>query len=348
MRLRSRFTVLAAAIALITIPLVTSAGWASAQGNPLLAGSPNVRVVCTNGTESSWDTAIKTLIHADTAASVALPSGKVLWAFADTTRIDGMPVFVHSTFLVQSGNCISPRRGPYGSRWQQVPNWRNGDYFWPNALLGQNNTVYIFGEKERPNGNKFPATMASAIASFNATTLTYKKMTVLPTSDVWGGPAPGNYKGTNGYWIVRTHRVKKCSGATDCFIGDTVFIPSGDELSYGRWAIFSGTFPAKDNIGNTVSLLRNGHDYVAFTKKGNAYGSRYIESLIPSGSAGPAGRWKPHMKYPARSPKGTDSYCVQVHPEQSDPHGEVLLTYSVNGISADYHPVFLDVNRDGS
>lgn len=348
MRLRSRFTVLAAAIALITIPLVTGADWASGQGNPLRTGSPNVPVVCTNGTEFSWDAAMKTLIHADTAASATLPRGKVLWAFADTTRIDGMPVFAHNTFLIQSGKCISSRRGPYGSGWQQVPNWRNGDYFWPNALLEQNNTVYIFGEKERPNGDKFPATVASAIASFNATTLTYKKMTVLPTSDVWGGPAPGNYKGTNGYWIVRTHRAKKCSGATDCFIGDTAFIPSGDELSYGRWTIFSGTFPATDNIGNTVSLLQNAPAYVAFTKKGNAYGSKDIESLIPSGAGGPSGPWKPRMKYLARSPKGTDSYCVQVHPEQSAPNGEVLLTYSVNGISADYRPAFLDVKRDGS
>jgi hypothetical protein len=310
---------------------------------------PAVIAAAADRTPSSWDIAVARTVHADVAASAALPGGRVLWAFGDTTQIDGTSTvskdgYPHDSFVLQTGNVLRPLPGRYGFGWQQVPNWPDGDYFWANALLLQDNTLYVFGEKERTvskKRNSF-ATVASAIATFNATTLRYEGVTVLPTARSWGEPVQATYRGAEGYWLIGTRAVK-CSDASGCKVGDTAFIPAGDELRYRDWKITDRTIPRKDDIGTTVSLLRYRHGYVAFTKRGDVYG-KDIETLTASTPTGP---WTIGKPYRAPSPRGTQTYNVQVHPEQSAPAGRILLTYSVNGVEADYHPLFLDVDSDG-
>src|SRR5215471_4721662 len=105
-------------------------------------------------TAAQYDTAIANAVSADVASSVKLPDGNFLWAFGDTTKVNGVSVsgadgYPHDSFAIQVPKTASftMLAGPYGFGWQQVPNWSNGDYFWANGMIVVGTTLYVYGDQ---------------------------------------------------------------------------------------------------------------------------------------------------------------------------------------------------------
>jgi hypothetical protein len=105
-------------------------------------------------TAAQYDTAIAKAVSADVASSVKLPDGNFLWAFDDTTKVNGVSVsgadgYPHDSFAIQVPEQASftMLAGPYGFGWQQVPNWSNGDYFWANGMVVAGSTLYVYGDQ---------------------------------------------------------------------------------------------------------------------------------------------------------------------------------------------------------
>lgn len=292
-------------------------------------------------TTTQYDNALSSVIHADNAQSVTLPNGKILWVFGDTTQVNGVSTvgpygYPHDAFVLQQPGTLnfSAVPGSYGYDWQQVPNWSDGTYFWMSTPIVYNGTLYILGE--RIDGAANFSVVGSYVASFNATTLAYENITAVPTgatgTTTWGGAVAAS----GGWWITGTHGVS-CSYATDCKVGDIAWVPSGDLTNESDWQVYNNVIPATDNAGTVMSPIQTSTGWDIFTKQGDAYGGTNIERLTSSTMTG---TWTVNGTWPAPSPSGTVTYSTAVHPEQASPSGEVLLSYSVNGVSADYYPLF--------
>ena len=292
-------------------------------------------------TTDQWDSALGSVIHADVAESVTLPTGSILWIFGDTTQINGKSTvggygYPHDAFVEQVPKTLTFTAvpGTYGYGWQQVPNWSDGTYFWMSTPIVDNGNLYILGERIQ-GVNPFKV-VGNYVAIFNATTLTFQQVVQIPAGStnttLWGGVA----KTSSGWWITGTHGVS-CSYATDCKVGDLAFVPFGKLATPAAWTIYDNIIPATDNVGTALALLQNGSTWDIFTKVGDAYGGVQIEKLTASTPTGP---WTINGTWNAPSPQGTVTYGVGVHPEQKNPYGQVLVSYDVNGIDTDYHPLF--------
>lgn len=290
---------------------------------------------------SNWDTALATVIHADVTQSVTLPSGDVLWAFGDTTEVNGVSTvgpygYPHDAFVVQTAGTLGFRAvaGSYGYGWQQVPNWSDGTYFWMSTPVVDGGVLYVLGQ--RIQGVSPFTVLGSYVAVFNASTLAFQRIVAVPGgatgTTVWGGIAAD----TGGWWVTGTHHVS-CSNATDCSAGDLAFVPSGKLATAGNWTVHDNVIPASTNIGTVLGLTRNGTSWDIFTKLGDAYGGTQIERLT---AATVTGSWAVTGTWSAPSPAGTLTYGVAVHPEQAAGSGQTLVSYNVNGAEADYHALF--------
>jgi hypothetical protein len=295
----------------------------------------------TSFTTDQWDSALGNVIHADVAQSVTLPNGSVLWVFGDTTQVNGVSTvsgygYPHDAFVEQAPNSLTFTAvpGSYGYGWQQVPNWSDGTYFWMSTPIVYGGKLYILGE--RIKGVSPFTVVGDYVAVFNAKTLTYQQIVQIPSGATgatnWGGVA----EASNGWWITGTHGVT-CSYATDCKVGDLAFVPFGKITSSNAWKVYNNVIPASDNLGTTLGLLRTGSGWDIFTKVGDAYGGTKIEKLTASS---PTGTWTINGMWDAPSPQGSVTYGVAVHSEQASPAGDVLVSYDVNGVSADYYPLF--------
>jgi hypothetical protein len=288
-----------------------------------------------------WDTALSNLIHADVSQSVTLPNGSILWVFGDTTQVNGVSTsgaygYPHDTIATQAPNTLTFTAvpGTYGYGWQQVPNWSDGSYFWMSTPIVYNGHLYILGE--RVKGVSPFTVVGDYVAVFNAKTMAFQQITQIPDGSTgntaWGGVASTS----SGWWITGTHAVS-CSYATDCKVGDLAFVPYGGLTVSNDWKVYNNVIPASMNVGTSLALLKTGSGWDIFTKQGDSYGGTNIEKLT---STSIPGSWEVTNTWSAPSPSGTVTYGVAVHPEQTSPLGQVLVSYDVNGINADYHPLF--------
>lgn len=319
--MRKTIATLGLAAAVTALTLLT-AGTADAQTTPPPA--------------SAYDAGIAAAIHSDDASSTELPDGENLWVFGDTTEVDGVSTvsgygYPHDAFALQEpgSTTFQVLPGPYGYGWQQVPNWSNGDYFWPSGLTVDGPTLYVFGEQVSGI-----SVVTDAVAQFSAATLTYQSITLLPTAEDWGGILWGQ----GGFWMPGTSNVS-CTGATDCKTGVLAWVPTGDETDYTAWAVTPGVFPPALNTGTVISPVQTTTGYAVFTKEGDEYGSNSIEELTSASMTGP---WTVSQIIPAPCPPGTLTYGVEVHQNEPVSASQVLLTYAVNG-KAQYWPDFVYV-----
>lgn len=292
-------------------------------------------------TTTQWDNALGSTIHADVAESVVLPNSTILWIFGDTTQVNGVSTsgaygYPHDAFVEQAPNTLTFTAvpGTYGYGWQQVPNWSDGTYFWMSTPIVDNGSLYILGERIK-GVNPFTV-VGDYVAVFNEKTLAFQQIIQVPAGStgttIWGGIA----ETSTGWWITGTHGVS-CSYATDCKVGDMAFVPLGKLATSNAWKVYNNVIPAIDNVGTTLSLMQGSSGWDIFTKLGDAYGGTQIEKLTASS---PTGSWTVNGTWAAPSPQGTITYGVSVHPEQTSSSGQVLVSYDVNGVDADYHPLF--------
>lgn len=290
---------------------------------------------------SSWDTALADVIHADVTQSVTLPDGGVLWVFGDTTSVNGVSTvgpygYPHDAFVRQTAGTLSFQAvaGSYGYGWQQVPNWSDGTYFWMSTPVVDSGVLYVLGQRIQ-GVNPFTV-VGSYVAVFNASTLAFQRVVALPGGatgkTVWGGIA----RTTGGWWVTGTHGVT-CSDATDCSVGDLAFVPTGDLATASAWTVHNNVVPATTNVGTVLALTKTGTGWDIFTKLGDAYGGTQIERLAATSVTG---TWTVTGTWSAPSPAGTVTYGVAVHPEQAAGSGQTLVSYNVNGDTADYHALF--------
>lgn len=293
---------------------------------------------------TQWNAAFAKTIHADTAQSVTLPNGKILWVFGDTLQVNGVSTvaagggFPHSYFVLQQPGTLNltPVAGKYRLG-QEVPNWSDGTFFWMGAPVVDGGKLYVLGQRIRS-----PLTIVgSYMAVFDVSTLAFQKIIAVPGGPGgmtgWGGVG----KGTLGWWLTGSHNVS-CSNATNCKVGDGVWVPFGHLGDTSQWQLHYNNMPAALNLGTTIGLFNTGAGYDAFTKTGDQYGGTTIEKLH---AATPTSTWTVVGSVGIPSPVGTVTYGVAVHPEQAAPAGQIVVSYNVNGVAALYGPRFLSMTK---
>jgi hypothetical protein len=222
--------------------------------------------------------------------------------------------------------------GPYGFGYQQVPNWADGTYDWAVTPVLDAGKLYIFGA--RIEGAASFSVVGPTVAVFDATTLAFERVVMLPDTALWGGvvAAPG------GFWLTGT-RLLSCSYATDCFTGDVAYVPAGHLDDESAWTVTRDAIPASTNIGSGLAIARTASGWAIFTKQGDEYGGTSLERL---NATTPTGPWSVTATWPLATPHGGLTYGAAVHPEQRAPAGQILVSYIINGGPwADYHGWFM-------
>jgi hypothetical protein len=316
---------------ILAVPLIM-AGVCGGTSLPASAQSPP--------SATALDSGIAAAIHADTAASVELPSGEALWIFGDTTAVNGTSTvgaygYPHDAFALQSPGSTSwsVQPGPYGYGWQQVPNWSDGTYFWPATAVVDGSTLYVFGERIQ-GVSPFTVVGDYAAEFTTATPPVYEGIVPVPGSggEVWGGSA----QAPGGWWLFGTRQTGGSNCLSACKTGNVAFVPSGEEADSADWRITDGALPASLDLGTAVSPERLGSGWVAFTKVNDILGTQ-LERLSASS---PTATWSVTGTWTAPDSVAADeTYGVQVHPEQPAASGQILVSVCENGTV--YDPQFI-------
>lgn len=296
---------------------------------------------------SQWHTALYAVIHDDVAAStsVTLPNGNILWDFGDATEVNGVSTvsgygYPHDAFVIQTPGTLNfmAVKGSFGYGWQQVPNWPDGTQFWMSTPIVDGNTLYVLGERVRVSGASSFSILGNYVAEFDAGTLTYEGVVPIPggaTGDtVWGGITQTTVNGAAEWLVTGTHNVP-CSYATYCKVGDAALIPFGGIANSGAWQVNDNIIPASDNVGTSLAIVQTSTGWMIYTKAGDAYGGTSIEQLTSSSITGP---WSVTGTWSIPSPSASITYGVGVHPEQTSPPGQILVSYEVNGPDDTVYP----------
>lgn len=294
-------------------------------------------------TLEDWNTELAKVIHSDVTQSVTLPDGRILWAFGDTTQVNGISTvsyygYPHSAFVTQEPDTLNftPVTANYGYGWQPVPNWPDGTFFWMGTPIVDDGTLYVLGTRIKMNGSNF-SVVGSYMASFDAQTLAYQSMIELPRgssgSAVWNGIT----KTPQGWWITGTHRVD-CY-IINCFVGDVAFVPFDNLADTSSWQTTDDTIPSSSNIGDSLYPHYVGpNEWAIYTKIGSAYGGNTIGKFT---APSPTGPWTQTGSWATTNPPDTITYGAAIHPDQASPHGQLLLSYNVNGGPDDnYRAIF--------
>jgi hypothetical protein len=141
----------------------------------------------------------------------------------------------------------------------------------------------------------------------------------------------------DGWWITGTHRVP-CY-IVKCFGGDAALVPYGSLADTNSWQITEDIIASDTNIGDSLDPHYVGpNEWVIYTKVGSAYGGNTIGKFT---AASPTGPWTQTGSWVTTNPPGTITYGAAIHPEQASPHGQLLLSYNVNGGPDDnYRAIF--------
>jgi hypothetical protein len=139
---------------------------------------------------------------------------------------------------------------PY--RWQQVPDWPDGSYFWMAAPAVAGTSLYVIGERiSRPAG----AVEGEYTARFTVgagDALTYQGITALtgPAGDSqWGSATPD--PGGRG-WLTGTRNTGGAGCVADCKTMDTAYVPLNALAHPSAWHVQLGVLPAGEgyDLGN--------------------------------------------------------------------------------------------------
>jgi hypothetical protein len=299
----------------------------------LTANYPRAAHASTAPTAAQYDAGIAAAVSADVASSVKLPDGNFLWAFGDTTKVNGVSVsgadgYPHDSFAIQAPEQASftMLAGPYGYGWQQVPNWSNGDYFWANGMVVDGSTLYVYGDQVSGL-----SVVGYAVAQFSVSdnSITYKTITLLTgaASEAWSSVVPVS----GGYDLIGSRHTGASGCLSDCITGDVAFVPASDLATPADWTVTDAVFPSSLDLGNVISVTKSGSLYVAMTKRDDILGSA-VEVLT---SASLTSGWSVFATDSITPTAGcTETYSAELHPGEGAPTNEYLVSWANNGSSA--------------
>lgn len=291
-------------------------------------------------TSAQYDAGIAAAIHSDVGVSVVLPSGTDVYMSGDVTQVGGISVtgpygYPHGAFSVHVPGSTSwaVMQGAYGTsygtgeKYQQVPNWAGGDYFWGSNLIVDNGMLWVFGQRISGSAGTIVSDEAAefSLGGPDGGPGPFVSITAIPGTDQWGSPVWAS--DGSGFSMIGAHGVS-CTGAVDCKVGDVAWVPAGDEANESQWSMTLGALPATLNAGTAVSPIATASGYAAFTKEGDKGGTDKIEELTAPSMTGP---WTVSQTFPAPVPAGCVSYSAQTHAEEPDSAGSIWVSYAVNG-----------------
>lgn len=295
-------------------------------GGIFSAASPVRAGTVTPPAPTQYDAALASVVSADVASTVRLPSGQILWIFGDTTMVNGHSVmsgygYPHQTFALQPPGQASftMQPGSAGYGWQQVPNWpadatvTRPTFFWAYAAAVYHGTLYVLGERTSGLGGG----AGPYVAEFSAYTLAYEQVVPLTPGYYWSGVTRGTLDGAAGWWVASS--------------GAMAWVPLSGLATPAAWTIYPASLPG---AGFAVTLRCTcASGWRAFAMQDGT------GQIVRYSAPDPRGPWTLDATWQV-SPvmTGDQLYSAQTHPNEGEPGGQVLVTYAENG--SYYHPSF--------
>jgi hypothetical protein len=312
---------------------------------------------------AGYDRGVAAAVRSDLAASAGLPDGGQVYLFGDTVAVNGQVIcgpsrcphgYPHDSIAIQRPGTATLRMQscaatgcPY--RWQQVPDWPDGSYFWMAAPAVDGTSLYVVGERiSRPAG----AAEGEYTARFTVgagDALTYQGLTALTGpagGSQWGSAAPD--PGGRGWWLTGTRTTGGTGCVADCKTLDTAHVPPGALTHPSAWHVRLGVLPSGEgyDLGTVVSMSHaGGRGWVAYTKRNDITGST-LERLNAWHVTGP---WHvaPRQWQATPAPGCAWTYSAQTHPASPAPPGTMLVSWASShdapGATCDMQPQFTDL-----
>jgi hypothetical protein len=315
---------------------------------------------------AAYDQGVAAAVRSDLAASVRLPDGGQAYLFGDTVAVNGQVIcgpshcpdgYPHDSVAIQRpGTATFAMQScaaagcPY--RWQQVPDWPDGSYFWMAAPAVDGTTLYVTGERISPTVGEVGAAGGEYTARFTIgadDALTYQGITTLtgPAGDTQWGSATAD-PGGRGWWLTGTRDTGGTGCVADCKTLDTAFVPLNGLAHPSAWHVQPGVLRsgAGYDVGTVVSMSYvAGHGWVAYTKRDDITGS-VLERLNAWHVTGP---WHvaPQQWQAKPAPGCAWTYSAQAHPASLAPPGTMLVSWASGhdapGTTCDMQPQFTDL-----
>lgn len=336
-KIKIRYAI-AITLALLAWPAVCQAGTHNHLAN-------RIRTMSASQLQSSYSY----VISADVASSVTLPDGRILWLAGDASKINGQAVLdPHNEFVIQAGPgspfftpllSVAGNGRPAG-QYQQVPNFSNGDVFWPSAGAVDLGVLHVFGVRVTLGTSAWDITVDGYYdATFSLPGLAYQGIAAIPAG------VSSVAQGTNGWWLIGTDKVAGTC-YSDCYTAHSMWAGTGHLGDYASWTAPFTFLGAGFNLGGVVDLYRRpDNTWTAWTKTDDIMGSTIQRMSAPHLENGP---WALDQTWPVPVIDTTKpiSYGVRVHPGQGEAAGTQLVTVIENDASF-YGPLFLEL-PDGS
>lgn len=311
--------------------------------------------------------------HGDYGQSIAIPNGRVLWLFSDTTsgslgpngELNWGDHMIHNSALVTEGGCSTVLTGPNTAQgkatdWipigaRDIPNL--DDYYWLNNPFIDGQYLRIFLLHMYNDANGFH-TIGSDIATFNSSgTL----LSVLPT--------PGSNNGEMGIWwgagVVKSGNYTYIFGAQNrreyLVFGHYYYlarVPNGQVTIPTSWRYWNGSswvtnqanaqyvMSGNGGVGSSATVYpKSSGGYILVGKKEDAFGEDLVAYTAPA-LTGPWTEQQPHLVSPIPNvdeSAGEVTYLGLAHPHISLASGNLLVSWNFNS----YSPSFLGDPRYG-
>jgi len=311
---------------------------------------------------AAYDRGVAAAVRSDLAASVRLPDGGQVYVFGDTLAVNAQVIcgpsrcphgYPHDSIAIQRpGTATFQMQScaaagcPY--RWQWVPDWPDGSYFWMAAPAVTGNRLYVIGERiSRAGAVEGEYTASFTVGAGDA--LTYQGITALTgaADDSQWGSATADPHG-RGWWLTGTRNTGGTGCVADCKTMDIAHVPFTAMTHPAAWHVQLGALPSGDgyDLGTVVSMSQvSGHGWVAYTKRNDITGS-VLERLNAWHVTGP---WHvATQQWQATPAPGCGwTYSAQTHQASPAPAGQMLVSWASNdddpGTACDMRPQFTNL-----
>ena len=311
-------------------------------------------------TPAGWQAAFDRLNDAtwsggDQGASLRLPDGRVLWAFADSFRGGQRPdgsrapgsSFVHNSLVLSDRGCL---RGVVGRTGREVvPDAGDGQWYWPQHAVLDGGRLFLSAFRVA----KAPADRGAAAWRTTGTVLAelswspggtpaFRRLHATPSS---GTPGTTVQWGTaiaqaDGWTYVYGTRTDPTPGTFGKAL-HVARVPAGRITALTTWRYWDGrdwvpgaaraatVHPAVGGVSTALSVWHEpGGGWRALTKKDEFLG----EHIVLLTAAGPAGPWTERVvgSSPSGRRPGETTYTALAHPALRLTGGRLLVSVSRN------------------
>ena len=152
---------------------------------------------------AAYGRGVAAAVRSDLAATARLPDGGQVYVFGDTVAVNGQVIcgpsacpdgYPHDSIAIQRpGTATFTMQScaaagcPY--RWQWVPDWPDGSYFWMAAPAVEGDSLYVIGERISRSAGAVEGEYTARFTVGAGDALTYQGITALT------GPAGGTQWG---------------------------------------------------------------------------------------------------------------------------------------------------------